>query len=263
MSQPFDYLIDTTLSDVTPENYVVSFDKVFRKATSVELLSAQVTKTLYNLPAGCLSVGDSPGTLAVATGDAFDKSYTSGAALATALTSSLGWNVAFDVTSGRLEYTRAGTARYLQANNLAGRMALGLTSEVLTVPVGTVASPNMIDLTYPRYLKLVLAFNNMTLNGVVFPRAHSLVGSTSTPKATVMTATYEVDMQDANFAEVSHWFRNTRYDQRTAPLSSAPDFDTISVRWARPDGTWLEPGEFGGIGHQLRVRVHSSTNPHR
>ena len=278
MSNSFDYVIDTgafaLTTDTSIEDYTIEFDKVFRKAFRIELLWAAVPKSLFQFTGEALNFevkwsgqgGTSNWTDVTLT----PGSYVNGDAVATMLQTRIravvnGLNsitVEFNPDNGRLRFL---TGFQGGANQLEFRMIdrlrsiLGLEGDEGlsdSTNSGTVTAKNVVDLTWPRYLKVILEFNSVRLFGVEFA---PIVGQDS---AQVNKASFLIPFAAYNFTEVTNFYRNTSWIQDGVDLRATPDFKQIRVRWAYPDGTYLKAGDFQGAGHQLCLRVHSSLNRH-
>lgn len=219
----------------TPEEYTLTTKVPVKDGMRVLLRSVMIPKSIYPVITGfndtinIIEPGPIPGTVVIPGG----RSYT-GQQLSDAInTAFAGTLVSWSETTGKLTWVTAIDILSVPTVTPANRFLIGSGDVAIT---SSVELPWMVDLSYPRWLRLDMTFG--------IDRGHATMDTTK-------SYAFQVPFATSDFGAIEYNAQGEQWLQRE-PI---PDINvsTISVKWSLPDDDVALDME--GVNHQIVVEV--------
>lgn len=233
----------------TPEEYDIDLLVSTKDTLRARLVAANVPKSIYPVVDGYNSqfdanLGGGSATFNIANLTDY-RSIITPADLAAAMTTELsasvaGNTVAYDATQNRLAWTSAAGGNMSGSTSAAFNRMAGLTTTALVVTGGnTVYLPNMVDMSWPRWLRLTITL------GSSGDRVSTVIDSDK-------STSFHFHFNQAEFAEIESMQEGETFMQKD--FVSDTNIQRMHVKWEYPDadaGTL----SFNGIEHQFVLDV--------
>lgn len=221
-----------------PEEYTLTTKVPVKDGMRVLLRSVCIPKSVYPVITGFNDViniiepGPTPSTVTIPGG----RWYT-GAQLADAINTAFGGTlVSWSDTSGKLTWVTAIDTLSVPTDTPANKYLIGSGETAIT---SSQELPWVVDLSYPRWLRLDMTFGN--------DRGHACMDASK-------SFAFQVPFESSNWGDIEYNAQGEQWLQRE-PI---PDINvsTIKVKWSLPDevadGAVLD---FEGADHQIVIEV--------
>lgn len=227
-------------SSGTPEDYVIRMKVPVKNVSRMVLRAANVPKSMYPIIAGYNDVLDYDiGAGATTDTITSGRNYT-GAQLAAELVAQLGTgagSVTYDPNTGKLSFSTTPDINILaQTTTPAIAFVIGKEGTAVEGPDPTMS--NQVDLSYPRWLRLIVDVNNLDVGAQV--------------QDTAKQFSYNFHFNNAQWGEIESYQQDETFVQRD-PISDV-NIQDIHIRWELPDAPDVAL-DMQGIDHQLVFQV--------
>lgn len=231
-------------SSGTPEDYVIRMKVPVKNVSRMVLVAANVPKSMYPVISGWndvldYDVGSGAESVTITSG----RNYTA-AQLADEISTQLaaageGAGICtFDSNTGKLSFAATPDINILeQTTTPAMAYLIGHNPGEGTVgPDPTMT--NQVDVTYPRWLRLVVDVNNLDTGAQC--------------QDTSQQFSYNFQFNTADWGEIESYLQHETFNQRD-PISDV-NVQDIHIVWSLPDDPTIKL-DFEGIDHQLVFQV--------